>query len=142
MIPDFDQFGKLPPGVYTATIDEVSVRYGINDHRRKLLEGFKAAVDALRKAGCKTIYLDGSFITDKAFPKDYDCCWEPMGVDISKLDLILMDFSNGRQRQKLKFKGEFFVASNVALNIPRLTFLEFFQQDRDGQPKGIIQIKL
>lgn len=142
MIPNFEGSGNLPAGVHLATIDEVVKRFGYNSHRKDLLVGLKAALSALKKAGCKCVYLDGSFVTDKKFPNDYDACWDTNGVDPSALDMTFLDFANGRKSQKAKYKGEFFIGSTVASSIPRLTFLEFFQQDKNGDPKGIIQINL
>jgi hypothetical protein len=53
--------------------------------------GFKEAVKALRKAGCRKVFLDGSFITEKPIPGDFDVCWDCTEVDDSKL-LNLTDF--------------------------------------------------
>ena len=38
------------------------------------LDRFEAAMVNLRDAGCKTVYVDGSFVTDKERPGDFDAC--------------------------------------------------------------------
>jgi hypothetical protein len=43
--------------------------------------------------------------------------------------------------KKAKYGGELFPASAIA-SFDGKTFLEFFQQDRDGNPKGIVVINL
>jgi hypothetical protein len=88
----------LPPGVHHATLEEIEQRFATNEKRRKLFDGFRKAVDALRKAGCTVIFLDGSFVTDKPEPGDFDACWDPVGVDPAKLDPVFLDFSARRRR--------------------------------------------
>jgi hypothetical protein len=142
MLPDFDENGNLPPGVHETTWDEVVERFGGTDHRRQLLGGLRAALNSLKAAGCKRAYIDGSLITDKVVPNDFDGCWDADGVIPERLDPILLDFSAGRAAQKAKFLGEFFTAETRVLGAGR-TFLEFFQQDKEtGDPKGIIGIDL
>ena len=107
-----------------------------------LLAGLREAMQSLKNAGCRTIYVDGSFITDKEIPGDFDACWEEAGVDPLKLDPTLLEFANGRAAQKAKYLGELFPASSQA-DDDGFTFLQFFQTDRDaGKPKGIIAIDL
>ena len=129
----------LPPGIHDATMDEIKTRYATNPHRNLLFQGLVAAVAALRAAGCKNIYLDGSFVTEKQQPSDFDGCWDPTGVDDQKLDPVLLDFKNKRENQKKKYLGELFLFSGWAA--PGHTFLTYFQKDKDtGKPKGIIHI--
>jgi hypothetical protein len=142
MLPDFDENGNLPPGVHEATWYEIVARFGRTDHRQQLLTGLRTALDSLKAAGCKRAYVDGSLITNKEVPNDFDGCWEPDGVDPERLDPVLLDFSAGRATQKAKFLGELFIADTTVLGVGR-TFLEFFQQDKEtGDPKGIIGIQL
>lgn len=142
MIPAFDENGNLPPGVHQATWIEVVQRFGGTDHRRQLLSGLRAALDSLKAAGCKRAYIDGSLITSKDVPTDFDGCWEPDGVSPPLLDPVLLEFADGRVAQKTKFLGELFIAETRVLGIGS-TFLEFFQQDKEtGDPKGIIGIDL
>ncbi|MGB5970010.1 MAG: hypothetical protein WBG70_16965 [Spirulinaceae cyanobacterium] len=141
MIPLFNQDGNLPPGVHCADWKEFKQKFGINSHRLKLLEGLKAALDSLSKAGCQTIYIGGSFITAKEYPNDFDGCWDTQGVDPNLLDPILLNFDHKRQAQKTKYLGELFLASSPADSAGK-TFLEFFQVDRNGNQKGIVAIDL
>lgn len=97
---------------------------------------------ALRDAGCRTAYIDGSFVTAKEQPGDFDVCWDATGVDASVLDPVLLEFGEGRRAQKQRFGGELF--PSIAAAEPGGTrFLDFFQCDREtGEPKGIIEIDL
>lgn len=87
------------------------------------------------------MYLDGSFVTEKHHPNDFDAAWDPAYVDPNKLDPVLLDFKYQRAAQKLKYGGEFFIATSPAAM--GIDYLEFFQQDRDtGLRKGILLIQL
>ncbi len=142
MVPDFTRGGLLPPGVHWGTWEEVVSRFGGNGPRRELLAGLRAALENLRDAGCRTVYIDGSFVTEKDLPGDYDGCWEEQGVDPDTLDPVLLNFDRGREAQKAKYFGELFPATAPASGAG-LSFLEFFQRDKEsGEPKGIIAIDL
>ena len=106
------------------------------------MAGLRAALESLKSAGCRTVYLNGSFVTSKEAPNDFDACWDEAGVDPHVLDPVLLIFDPGRATQKAKFLGELFPASIVA-DPNGLSFLEFFQTDREtGRRKGIIAIDL
>lgn len=109
--------------------------------RVELIDGLRLALQSLKLAGCRQVFIDGGFITDQAVPGDFDGCWDLAGVDPYKLDPVLLDFANKRARQKAKFRGELFPASSPA-DAKGSTFLEFFQIDRNGDPKGIVVINL
>jgi hypothetical protein len=142
VIPLFDERGNLPPGIHEATWDEVVEHYAINERRQQLLDGLHDALISLRAAGCPRAYLDGSFVTDKELPGDFDVCWEISGVDASLLDAELLDFSDRRAAQKARYGGELFPAQATA-EPAGTAFLDYFQRDRDtGEPKGIIAIDL
>lgn len=107
-----------------------------------MFSGLTDACVSLAGAGCRMVLLDGSYVSSKALPGDYDACWEPDGVDFGKLDPVFAEFNNGRASQKAKFKGEFFPSTMVAADIGRV-FVEFFQVDRfTGKRKGILSISI
>ncbi len=140
MIPP-SRDGLLPPGIHWASWEEVEERLGTNEHRQALLVGLCAALVALAEAGCRTAYIDGSFVTDKARPNDFDVCWDPSGVDLDALEPVLLDLAHPRTAQKTRYGGELF--PNVAQTGGAPPFLEFFQVDRDsGGPKGIVAMDL
>ena len=142
MIPEFDHRGLLPPGVHWAKWDELTSRFGGSPWRQQLLTGFRVALENLKNAGCSTIYIDGSFVTAKAVPNDYDVCWDENGVDPMALDPTLLIFDPDRATQKAKYGGEFFPAASIA-SPDGFSFYEFFQIDKEtGEAKGIIAIDL
>ncbi len=45
------------------------------------MDGLRSALESLEGAGCRTAYVDGSFVTAKELPNDFDACWEEVGLD-------------------------------------------------------------
>lgn len=144
MIPDFDADGNLPVGLHEARWVEFAGRFGLGHHRRRLLAGLYQGCLSPRIAGGLVLYVDGSFVTAKEIPADYDACWDPAGIDFDKLDPVFLDFTKGRLAQKVKYFGEFFSSTaNAELLPPYRLFLDFFQIDKDtGKRKGIVQLNL
>ena len=142
MIPSFNDSGNLPPGIHEADWNEVQTRFGHSSRRAELLEGLSEALVLLRSAGCRSAYLDGSFVTAKEQPGDFDVCWDSKGVVLDELDPVLLDFSADRCAQKERFGGELFPV-DVAAEPGGTSFLEFFQRQRNSEErKGIIKIDL
>jgi hypothetical protein len=142
VIPSFDGGWNLPPGIHLATWDEIVERYATNKRRGQLMDGLRAAIESLHAAGCSRVYVDGSFVTGKEVPGDFDACWEAGSVDPGLLDPVLLDFRDRRAARNAKFGGELFPAQFVA-EPAGTTFLEFFQRDGLTQKrKGIIAIDL
>ena len=141
-MPDFQVDGLLPPGIHDCTWAEIVGRFGSSPYRQTVLAGLEEATRLLARAKCRRLYVDGSFVTRKPFPGDFDACWEPAGVDVSLLDPIFLDFRNHRAAQKARFRGELFLSTSVA-DGRGTTFLDFFQIDKaTGKPKGIVALDL
>ncbi len=101
MLPPLDPLtGNLPPGIHTASWMELEAAFGLTAWRRRLLTGLRAALEALKVAGCRRAYVDGSLVTSKEIPGDFDRCWEAAGVDPGALDPVLLDFRHPRTAQK------------------------------------------
>jgi hypothetical protein len=141
-IPPFGEGGNLPQGIHDATWDDIVARFGSTDWRQELLAGLQEALETVRNAGCQRAYINGSFVTAKEEPGDFDVCWEIAGVDATLLDPILLDFSNARAAQKERFRGELFPAE-AAADPHGTRFLDYFQRDKlTGEPKGIVALDL
>jgi hypothetical protein len=145
MIPDFvnvlnSPWPLLPPGIHDSTLAEVYVRYVINPTRALLFEGLKKGLENLFISGCQQVFLDGSYVTAKPIPNDYEVCWDVEYVDPRLLDPVFFDFDNGRYNQKKKFLGEYFPAMLIE-GVSGKPFLDFFQTDKDtGKQKGIVRL--
>ena len=132
----------LPAGIHSATLAEIDHCLAYNPCRRRLFGGLLAASANLVVAGCQALFLDGSFITEKPYPVDFDACWVPNGVDRQLLDPVFSQFSNKRSAQRMKFGGEIF-PSTTSADAQGRNFVDFFQVEKfTGQPKGILFIDL
>lgn len=145
VIPKFDENGNLPPGVHFCEWEEFQDRFCTNLNRQRLIDGLELAMTQLKAAGCRTIYINGSFVTSKPQPGDFDACWEDNEVDIDYLKSIaptLYNFALRRAEQKSKYKGEIFPA-NYPANEAGTAYIDFFQFDtRTNTRKGILAIDL
>ncbi len=81
--------------------------------------------------------MNGSFITTKSEPLDYDLCYEPIGITGTK---EFKQFLETRETRKKEYLGDIFPRM---LQPPYETdHVEHWQTDRDGVVKGIIRIIL
>lgn len=139
----FSPSGLLPPGEHAVTLAEVAAQFGSTISRRDIFLGITLAATSLAVAGCRRLWVDGSFVTEKEAPRDWDGCWDAAGVHAHLLDPVLLDFTDaGRHRMKTKYRADLFPASCVEKS-SGLTFVEFFKVDKNtGTPKGILLIDL
>jgi hypothetical protein len=131
MIPPFDEFGRLPPGIYAATLAEIDVRFGNEPELRRVqMDSVRWMVDLALRAGAERIVLNGSFVTDIMEPNDVD---------------VVLLFIAGRRRNRdaigeLRRGLPFLDISLVdQKEFDRLTG-QFFATDRVGVPKGMIEV--
>ncbi|MHB8593386.1 MAG: DUF6932 family protein [Acidimicrobiales bacterium] len=141
MLPSFDPTtGRLPDGEYEIEWQELVERFGWSTRLRQLLDGLAEAIELLVAAGCRRLWVNGSFVTAKEEPADFDACWDPSGVDLDALDPIFMEFGQGRTAQKRRFGGE--LLPNVTEAESGLSFSEFFRNERDAGRKGIVVLRI
>lgn len=139
MLPAFDEGGNLPPGLHRAGWTEFVQRLGYTEHRLALIAGMAGALASLGMAGCPAVHIVGIFVAAKRRPAGYGGRWGGTGVDTGLLDPVLPSFRCQRRAQKAKYRGELFPASLPA-RPDGLPYKEFFQLDRDGECKGIVEI--
>ncbi len=134
--------GYLPPGVHRMGLAEFVRLFVWNSRRRFLFAGFARAIAALRAAGCRAVVVDGSFVTAEEHPGDWDAAFDPVGVDKGALDPILIKHDDGRKAMNAKYLGDLFPWTARASNPSGPLYRQFFQKDRDGVPKGVVEIEL
>lgn len=99
-------------------------------------------------AGIEEIYIDGSFCTDKPDPGDIDGYWvEPDPGVYERIDQYWIDFELILVPHVRKWKPRMWVDHGVEFFIhpamrasSEADFPDFFRHDRDGQPRGVIQV--
>lgn len=134
--------GYLPAGVYNMAMGQFVRSFAWNTRRRFLYSGLARAIASLQAAGCRAVIVNGSFVTAKELPGDWDAAFDPVGVDPARLDPILIKHDDGRKAMKAKYLGDMFPWSTVACSASGSVYREFFQRDRAGHPKGIVELQL
>ncbi|MGH9365940.1 MAG: DUF6932 family protein [Thermoanaerobaculia bacterium] len=141
MIPHLTREGRLPPGLHETTLEEVRRRFGSgNPIRERLMKGLSAVVSRARRAGAKRLYLDGSFVTDKKDPGDWDAALlVPVGFNSASLDAAaLVD----RERIRKDHGGDLFVIFEDDAEILDYYVGQVFARERSGSEKGLLVIRL
>lgn len=64
----------LPPGIWDCTLAELEAAFGIDAHRRALLDRLRRFLAEKADLPHAPLLIDGSFVTDKHLPKDIDVC--------------------------------------------------------------------
>lgn len=113
-IPDFTDYGSLPPGDHEVTLDElresvlVAGAAAVGAHldaaaycnwdaqwRRQLVANLEVLVRQLWQVGVTEIFVDGSFAEDKDHPNDIDgyfvCDLMPLATGELQRELNLLD---------------------------------------------------
>src|SRR5438046_2216412 len=102
--------GLLPTRQHAAPWKQTVDRFGSTPPRRRLLEGALRDLRHLRAVAVADVWLDGSIVTDKERPSDYDLCFAYWQADRARLDPLLrhpLAFTqNGRQGMKRKYLGD------------------------------------
>lgn len=134
----------MPEGVHLVdNWKEFVTRFGKTAHRKALLKKFRLGLLNLRDAGCAWVWVDGSFVTDKARPNDVDGCWElTPHIDLTILDesFLLRAFKD-RVALQADYAMDFFVAGATETG-SGMPFSEFFQSAPGGIKKGIVKLEL
>lgn len=75
-IPDLNDKGLLPPGIYVTSIAEIEQRFATANHkphREAIWNSFITYLGLIRAIGVvRAIYVDGGYVTNKTKPKDID----------------------------------------------------------------------
>jgi hypothetical protein len=133
MIPPFDEFGCLPPGIHPATLNEIESRFGqLSELRRVQMESVRWMVDLALRAGAERIVLNGSFVTDIMEPNDVDCVLL-IGRGFPAEAAAGTEFDAGLPFMEMKLVGQ--ADFDEYVNVT-------FGSDRMGIPKGMIEVML
>lgn len=133
----FNAAGLLPQGIHTTTWENFQKEFGFTPCRKELLKGLHKVFFLLTECGCEALYIDGSMVTDKPEPDDWDACFKGSKEAIERLkqtdpDLVLDDFAK-RERQKAKYGGELYPADVYAEKDSN--YIEFFQHVKGSKRK-------
>jgi hypothetical protein len=145
-IPELDDHGVLPPGVYDCSLDELQERFGrfeVSERRVALCARLaEFCTEARGTPIIVEIIVDGSFVTSKAEPNDIDLVVvlsadHPEGEQLRPFEYNLLS----RRRVRRSFGFDVLVARAASAEYHQ--YIEFFAQVR-GAPditKGLLRVR-
>ena len=144
-IPKFTPNGFLPPGIYRSPYEDFASHFGSNEHRIQMLKTVDPMLRRLADQGQERVYVAGSFVSQKPFPKDIDMLVHTTSTASSSLQHTLNDLRG------IKF-GETMTAAKRQFNVDLMQgkasegldckHLKLFRASRTGEEIGIIDLKL
>lgn len=137
-LPPFRFDGHLPNGVHPASWNEFSSRFGVNQHRRNLLDGMKVGLNELRARGVKKAYVGGSFVTTKEMPRDFDLTFDAT-IPQMKRWLTSSPILTNVAEQEARFGGSMMPSFKISADGGQKTF---YQTNRYGRKVGMVEIDL
>ncbi len=141
MIPELTGEGMLPPGRHEATVGEIRRRFGRgNPVRTRLMKGLERVLQMAMKVGASLLFLDGSFVTDKKEPGDWDAVLVlPVGSPIWSKEAIAMA---DRPEVRKRYGGDLFTMMEEDTEVLAHYVDEVFAHDRHGRAKGLVVVRL
>jgi hypothetical protein len=133
MIPSFNENGYLPPGIHTASLDEIAERFGWQtDIRRAEMDSIRWLADLARRVGAERLILNGSFVTASSDPNDVDCAL-----------LIGSEYPKDATAHAMIEDGLPFLEIEVVDSVEFHRLVDvFFATDRRHKSKGMIEVLL
>jgi hypothetical protein len=135
--------GYLPAGTHAATMEEVRERFAKGPKRKKIFRGLEIVVERLASCGVTQIWVDGSFVTSKIRPSDVDIIIEKRSPDVNMAQLDSFRLLDRAHVKRSKMVDLLVMPGReVDSKGNPTTIKEFFETDRQGRPKGILQLVL
>jgi hypothetical protein len=136
--------GYLPLGVHEATLSEIVECFGVNTPRRQVLAGRLQELASLARATRKLrrMFIWGSFVTDKPFPRDLDIfllMQEGFDREFSALLPPLRSVFD-HEGARLIFEADIFWATETIGAAVLASWLSVYQLSRDMEQRGIVEV--
>ncbi|MFZ1322607.1 MAG: hypothetical protein WAT71_13705 [Ignavibacteria bacterium] len=145
-IPELNQYGHLPEGIYDCSIEELEERFGkfqSSDIRVKLFNSLISYVEELKNTEIgKYLIIDGSFTTNKERPEDIDLLL--VLKDEIQLEEIVPPFKyNVRSKKYIKKHYPFDFYFGYEDDDSSIKIINLFYKVKDSTlRKGFLKIKL
>lgn len=146
-IPDFNEDGFLPLGVYDCSLDEVEKRFARFQTTDKRLQLFDKLLNYIKEVRAikrvSSMIIDGSFITDIDIPNDIDLVLilapdHNFSEELKPIEYNVLS----RKRVNKRYEFDIFLAQENTLAYEK--YVTFFQQvkHKPSKNKGILRIIL
>jgi predicted nucleotidyltransferase len=142
-LPEFNLDGDMPPGVYRASLDEVTARFGGGSNERiRCTRNLTHIHKLIHRTGLlRRFVIFGSYVTSKKDPNDVDV-------------IVVMDDSFHPQDAAAEIRGLFdhavaqarfgasifWIQPSIVLLETVDRFIDHWQVKRDGTRRGIVEI--
>ena len=135
-IPDFLEDGVLPEGVIDANLEDIETKLSFTDRRTALVSQLKDFIRLIPSfEGIEYILVDGSFVEDKAEPRDIDMVL--VVHDLAREASLVGWVNNSHKTFKAIYRCDVYVADEVWVNE---YWLKQFGTTREKKPKGMIRL--
>ena len=134
MLPPFDEYGNLPPGIHRASVGEIVDRFGGGSAEREVeIRELVEFIDWAKRHRVGRVIVNGSFVTRKRRPNDVDLVVLP-GTGAGGDD-VTIEFAPG----DWPFLQILIAADGEDLE--RWATSDF-ATDREGRGKGVVEVIL
>ena len=155
-MPEFDEHGNLPFGIYEVDFDEFKNKFsdGLSQRRVVIMENYEQHLKEILECGyVLNHWIGGSFITMDETPDDIDTLTELDGLLCDSDDLkdeIQLLFDNAPLYTEncchsfciFKYPEENEIEHELYLTAKTNYLMLIFAKDKFGNPKGILQLNL
>ncbi|MEW6207316.1 MAG: hypothetical protein AB1631_03050 [Acidobacteriota bacterium] len=143
ILPEFDDRGDLPEGIYRASLKDVIARFGHGSRQREFVTQRLTRIYELaqRTGKLERFIIFGSYVTAKPEPNDVDILLV-MSDDFlySECDEeTALLFDNQRAQRELG-ASVFFIRTTTVLLETVDEFIAYWQTKRDKSLRGIIEV--
>lgn len=142
-LPEFNEQGDLPPGVYSVTFSEVIARFGIGSRQREAVTARLRRIHdlALATGALARMIIFGSYVTGKLEPNDVDVILimrdDFRSEACSPETLVLFD--HRRAAAELE-ASVFWIRPALLLTETLDQFVLRWQIKREGGTRGIVEV--
>lgn len=147
MLPEFDSFGDLPPGIHMASVAEFEARFGqfsTSDRRIRLLVIFKRLLEMAEVSGIvNRIIVGGSYVTANPQPNDIDLVIL-LSEEVEPGELMPHQYNVTRRsalRRVLKGTDIDVVVARQGSTQAKIA-VEFLQTNRDNKSVGVVEVRV
>ena len=133
-LPQFNEDGYLPVGIYTIAWRRLEECYSFTERRRRQLQGLLAALHIFKKHSLSKVYVGGSFVTGKRRPTDIDLVCT--GKEASSIDVsVLVSSGNELYPSPRNLYGIDVDFGDKTLALSKLQFCPVFSAELTGLPE-------
>lgn len=144
-LPIFNKFGDLPPGVYVATIEEVTARFGSGAARRNTAtQNLLRIYEVARAIGkVQRFIIFGSYVTSKDAPNDVDVILVMTDdFNVAACDELARTLFDHEAATAEFGASIFWIRPSHIIGETVDAFVTFWQRKRDKTLRGIVEIPL